>query len=232
MSPHVNGEYLLLNCIIQICDTYFDIGANKGEWTAYILDNKKNMNSHFYLYEPGLAAYDISVSRFKNFNNINVYEMAISDTTGKISFYEQVNAGELSSAIEKWADGPVISTEVNTVTIDSELTRLKIDYLDYAKIDTEGFDLKVLKGARNSIGNKRIGFIQFEYNRVWSMSGSTLLEAYEILEGSGYKIFLLKPDGLYTYDVRKYGEFYAFSNFLAVAPHNLTSLKSITKGAA
>jgi FkbM family methyltransferase len=232
MSPHVNGEYLLLNSIIEICNTYFDIGANKGEWTGYILDNKKNKDSQFYLYEPGLAAYNVSISRFKDFNNVKVYETAISDTIGKVSFYEQINAGELSSAIEKWADGPVISTEVKTVTIDSEFARLQIDYLDYAKIDTEGFDLKVLKGAQNSIKNRCIGFIQFEYNRVWSMSGSTLLEAYEILEGSGYRIFLLKPDGLYTYDVRKYGEFYAFSNFLAIAPHNLTILKSITKGAA
>jgi len=232
MSPFANGEYLLLNSIIPICDSFFDIGANKGEWTAYILDNKKKDKSRFFLYEPGVAAFNISTNRFKDFSNVEMHQMAVSDTIGKLKFYEQINAGELSSAIEKWADGPVSSIEVETTTIDSELQRLSIDYLDYAKIDTEGFDLKVLKGANNSIRNKRIGFIQFEYNRVWAMSGSTLQEAYEILEECGYKVFLLKPDGLYTYDVRKYGEFYAFSNFFAIAPQNILSLKSLIKGAA
>jgi hypothetical protein len=64
------------------------------------------------------------------------------------------------------------------------------------------------------------------------MSGSTLLDAYKILEESGYKVFLIKPDGLYNYDVRKYGEFYAFSNFLAIAPEQVGNLKKIIKGAA
>ena len=84
----------------------------------------------------------------------------------------------------------------------------------------------------NSIVNNKIGFIQFEYNRVWSMLGSTLLNAYEILEENGYEVFLIKPNGLYKYNVRKYGEFYAFSNFIAVAPKNLVHVKKIIKGAA
>jgi FkbM family methyltransferase len=232
MSPQVNGEHLLLNHLIFSCNTYFDIGANKGEWTAYILENQKNIPPKLYLYEPGVAAYNISVERFKDVPNVEIFDKALSDSVGKLEFYEQANAGELSSAIKSWAYGIATSIEVETTTVDSEITRLNINYIDYAKIDTEGFDLKILKGATNAIKHKKIGFIQFEYNRVWQMSGSSLLEAYEILEDCEYKIYLLKPDGLYTYDVRKYGEFYAFSNFLAVAPRNFQLITAIVKGAA
>src|SRR5581483_337070 len=60
MSPRLNGEYLLLDYLIPICNSYFDIGANKGDWTSYILDNKKNSKANIYLYEPGLTAFEIS----------------------------------------------------------------------------------------------------------------------------------------------------------------------------
>jgi len=68
--------------------------------------------------------------------------------------------------------------------------------------------------------------------KAWFELGSALLNAYEILEDNGYKVYLIQPDGLYDYDVRKYGEFYAFSNFIAVVPANLVHLKKIIKGAA
>jgi len=232
MSPKLNGEHLVLDHITSICNSYFDIGANKGDWTAYILDNVKTNSCKLYLYEPGLVAFNFSLTRFKEFKNIVVNNIALSDTIGTINFYEQENAGELSSAIEKWAYGPTSKIEVETTTIDSELSRLQIDHLDFVKIDTEGFDLKVLKGAINSITNNKIGFIQFEYNLSWFSLGSTLLSAYEILEESGYKIFLIQPDGLYSYDVRKNGEFYAFSNFIATSPTNLPHIKNLIKGAA
>lgn len=228
MSPHLNGEYLILNHIAPVCNSFFDVGANKGEWTAHILNNTNT----FYLYEPGTTAFDMCKSRFKSHQNVFVNNLALSDNDGKIEFYEQANAGEMSSALEKWANGPRKIIEVDTTTIDAELSRLKIDLLSYVKIDTEGFDLKVLKGATLSIANNKIGFIQFEYNQSWSLLGATLAEAYELLESNGYTIFLIKADGLYKYDLTIFGEFYAFSNFMAIAPQNLPYVKPIIKGTA
>jgi len=232
MSPRLNGEYLLLDHIKPICNSYFDIGANKGNWTGYILNTEKNGLLELHLYEPGTVAFNISLNRFKGYSNIVVNNLALSDSIGTIDFYEQQDAGELSSAIEKWAYGPISKIEVETTTIDSELSRLQIDYLDYVKIDTEGFDLKVLKGAINSIMHNKIAFIQFEYNEAWSFTGATLMNAYEILEKNGYKIFLIKPKGLYHYDVKKYGEFYAFSNFIAISASKLDFVKNILRGRA
>lgn len=232
MSPKLNGEHLVLDHVMPICNSYFDVGANKGDWAAYVLDNVNTDSCKLFLYEPGLVAFNLSSTRFREAKNIVVNNTALSDSVGTINFYEQENAGELSSAIEKWAYGPKSKIEVETTTIDLELSRLQINYLDFVKIDTEGFDLKVLKGATNSIANNKIGFIQFEYNLSWFALGGTLLNAYELLEESGYKVFLIQPDGLYTYDVKTNGEFYAFSNFIAASPTNLPHLKDIIKGAA
>lgn len=228
MSPHENGEYLVLDHIVPVCNQIFDVGANKGEWTAHILNN----TNAFYLYEPGTAAYNMCSARFKSYPNVSVNNFALSDNTGKIEFYEEDNAGEMSSAIEKWADGPCKTIEVDTTTIDAELSRLKIDALSYVKIDAEGFDLKVLKGATNAIINNTIGFIQFEYNQSWLLIGATLSEAYELLESNGYTLFLIRANGLYKYDLALFGEFYAFSNFIAIAPQHMPHVNAIIKGTA
>ena len=134
MSPLFNGEHLLLDHIIPVCTSYFDIGANKGDWTDYILAKVKNDSCKLYLYEPGNVAFNISLNRFKEFTNIQVINIALSDSIGKLDFYEQDNAGELSSAIEKWVYGPFSAIEVETATIDFELSRLQIDHLDFAKL--------------------------------------------------------------------------------------------------
>ena len=65
----------------------------------YILD--KNTAAKLYLYEPGIVAFSISSNRFKRFENVKVNNLGLSNSDGKITFYEQENAGELSSAIKK-----------------------------------------------------------------------------------------------------------------------------------
>ena len=232
MSPALNGEHLLLDQVIPLCKNYFDIGANKGEWTSYLIEKVNTSDNNYFLYEPGNVAYAILTERFKGNSAIHLNKLGLSDTEGKIVFYEQDNAGELSSAIENWAGEGATAFEVETTTVDYEFAKLKINYLDYLKIDTEGFDLKVLKGATGAIQKQSIGFIQFEYNSVWALSGSTLAEAYRLLENGNYTIFLIQPNGLYNYDIKSKGEFYAFSNFIAVSPANLIHLKKIIRGAA
>jgi FkbM family methyltransferase len=232
MSPHLNGEYLLLDHIMPVCNTYFDVGANKGNWTAYILKNTPQKHAKFYLYEPGKAAYEILSHRFNDTKNFYYFPFAISDRKGSIDFYEEENAGELSSAVIGWGSGDISTIQVPTTTVDEEMKRLGLSFLDFLKIDTEGFELKVIEGAMSAIHNNNIGFIQFEYNFSWAMIGASLRNVYKILEGSGYKIFLIQPKGLYEYDAHRYGEFYAFSNFIAVAPAKFHYTQSLIKGSA
>jgi hypothetical protein len=75
-----------------------------------------------------------------------------------------------------------------------------------------------LRGAEKYISSRNVGVIQFEYNSPWQLGGSTLRSAYELLEGSGYKVYLLKHKGLFEFGPGTFGEFYASSNFIAYSP--------------
>jgi hypothetical protein len=63
--------------------------------------------------------------------------------------------------------------------------------------------------------------IQFEYNRAWQLAGDTLRAAYTMLEASGYRIFVLKREGLYTLDYLRYEEYFEYTNFVAIAPEQI-----------
>lgn len=49
------------------------------------------------------------------------------------------------------------------------------------KVDAEGFDLKVLKDAVRTLGQKQVGMVQFQYNAPWAEAGSTLADARRYL---------------------------------------------------
>jgi len=50
------------------------------------------------------------------------------------------------------------------------------------------------------------------------MAGSTLGGAISLLISHQYKVYILKGDGLYEFDYDHYGEYFGYSNFVALAP--------------
>lgn len=228
MDPAKNGEHLLLISILPFCDVYFDVGANKGEWTNFIIEHKKS-NYKCYLFEPGLQAFAYLQKRFTNNCQIELENKALNNTEGLLEFYEEEHAGEMSSAIKSWANNPTTTIQIACTTVDDEINVKKITFVDFLKIDVEGFDLKVIEGAMQSMNEGKIGLIQFEYNTGWIDTGSTLLNAYKILKANKYEIYLIISKGLVPFDIEIYGEFYSFSNFLAVSPGSHKLIKDLIR---
>jgi FkbM family methyltransferase len=71
--------------------------------------------------------------------------------------------------------------EVEMTTVDKYLELLPPVPV-FLKIDTEGHELAVLKGAKKSMAAKKVYGIQFEYGGTWINQG-TLKEAFDLLEG-------------------------------------------------
>ena len=90
--------------------------------------------------------------------------------------------------------------------------------------------MRVLRGASGLLSQQLIGVIQFEYNKPWLLTNSTLAEAYGLLESFDYSVFLLRARGLFVLDYQRYGEYFGYSNFVAVAPDRLPALKPFIEG--
>ncbi len=84
-------------------------------------------------------------------------------------------------------------------TLDNYADQEELDRLALVKIDTEGHDLAVLRGAHGLLAERRISTLQFEYNSRWIMARSFLRDVFEFLEPLHYQLGKLTPHGIEFY---------------------------------
>ena len=217
-SPWVeeSGERWLIEAFGSQCATFADVGGNRGVWTDLML-RSGGPAKRGLIFEPALPALALLRERFGSLANVTIVPKAVADTTGTIDFFEEPDAGGMSSAVAGHSLGPTTRRTVDVTTLDTAVEEFGMAPVDFVKIDVEGFDLAVLRGARGLIEKQQIGLIQFEYHHAWLRVGSTLRSAIMLLESAGYEVYLLNPKGLYKPDLTRYGEYFGMSNYVAAS---------------
>jgi FkbM family methyltransferase len=214
-----NGEYRLLDLLAPHCSAFVDVGANVGHWTEHFL---RISSVKGILFEPSERCVSLLKEKFKDMP-ITVRNAAVGDKAGSIWFVEEENFGEASAVAESYLPsqqpGNSATKQVSMVTLDGEL--LSADFnIDFLKVDAEGYDLKVLKGAESLLRKGRIRFVQFEYNSHWLGAGSSLREAKALLENLGFELLLIRESGLHPLNYGFWGDYFRYSNFLACRPED------------
>lgn len=225
----INGEALLIQAVSSSTFTFIDVGANVGDWTALLLKSAPE-NIQGLLFDPSDYAIKNLRQRYNQLPNIKVIQAAVSDTPGKMDFFEEAAAGETSSLLMEFSNKNATKKLTNVTTLAIEVEKFQWENIDLLKIDAEGYDLHVLRGAVELLAKHKVGIIQFEYNAPWALAGSSLTAAYNLLESYGYKMFLLKSSGLFEFRYLVYGEFFSYSNFVAVSPYKCSSIQSLIRG--
>ena len=211
-----NGEAWFLRELAPSCRTFLDVGANVGAWSALMLATAADARG--VAYEPSSTALTRLRGRLGRQDRLEIVPAAVSDAPGELVFYEEAEAGETSSLVAGHSNAGAVARPVPVVTIDAELERLGLERVDLLKIDAEGFDLHVLRGASRALAERRVGAVQFEYNAPWAWAGATLGAATRLLQSSGMEVFVLQPGALRTFDSERVGEFFSYANFVALGP--------------
>ena len=199
----INGNWaepethVFLNNVIQSVDDalFVDVGANVGEM---ILDvaSLNNVNS-VYAFEPINVCADVMrINNILNgFNNVNIYEMALSDTEGE--FFMESDGTPQSQVITNksdYSDKNLVPIKVTTLD-NIYNTTIKDDIADAITIiliDVEGHECKVLSGAKEMI-ESAMPLIIFEYNNISKKHFS--LDDIRKLLPSYYEIYRLNRLG-------------------------------------
>lgn len=224
-----NGEALLVSVIAADARVFIDVGANLGNWTNLFLEYAKKPVIGI-LFEPSTFAYNHLKKIFENQSNLQIVNAAVGESSGEMTFYEEPDAGYMSSLIEGFSRSNAIEKKVKITTISNEMKQRNIDYIDLLKIDAEGYDFKIISGCEHLLKEQKIGVIQFEYSKGWALVGNSLALALKFFDNLSYKVFLLKSDGLYEFDYDFYGELYLYSNFVAISSKKMDMFKSYLKG--
>ena len=223
IDPKMNGEEWLAKVAAPTSLVFIDVGANVGEWTEMYLSYMKRASKGL-LFEPSSTGFKELKTRFEKLEEIEIVQAAVSDASGEMPFFEETEAGQTSSLVPGFSREGAAKKNVRTTTLDLEVEKRQIDHIDFLKIDAEGYDFHVIRGAKNLLTQHKIDFVQFEYNTPWKDVGSSLTDAYEFFESLNYKVFLLKKSGLYDINNPKVEDYYFYSNFVAIPAEKLANI--------
>lgn len=176
--------------------TIFDVGCNKGFYTDYLLNTIGN-NHNYYLFDPSERFYNIVSEKFKGFNNIHINNIGVSDLNeGDINFYELISGDDDVEGMSSLNNRKVFSkynydiNKINTINLDTFISEQKISNVDFIKIDTEGQELKILNGLKNSFKNKIINSLQIEYGDCSIENGFNLNDIINFINQYDYKLYI------------------------------------------
>jgi FkbM family methyltransferase len=179
------------------------IGSNDGNDSVkqFINENQNNIDL-VVLVEPIPFILDKLKENYKDFNNIFIENIAISDNELEkfTLYYEEGSNYELSSfrkqhlidcqcSLER-----IKSIDVKCLTINQLFEKYNIDTLDYLHIDTEGLDVHIISSINFS--KFKIKNIIFEviHTDGTQKVGTNYIEITKYLTELGYNLF--QTDGL------------------------------------
>lgn len=158
--------------------TCVDVGAHKGEILDLFI--KYAPNGKHFAFEPIPMLFNLLK---KKYTNQSIYPYAISDVSGDTTFQFVKNAPAYSGIKKrKYAtENPEIE-EINVQTIPLDDLIPKNQKIDLIKIDVEGGEFQVLKGAKNVIVKNKPKII-FECGKGASeYYGTTPEELYSFID--------------------------------------------------
>jgi FkbM family methyltransferase len=130
-----------------------DIGCHRGE----IMDDIRKLaplGRHF-AFEPLPHLFEFLIEKYRS-DNVELYSLALFDKKGTTTFNYVVNAPAYSGIRKRHYDFP--DAEISELTVETDLLDNIIPEdvkIDFIKIDVEGAEFPVLKGAVKTINRCR-----------------------------------------------------------------------------
>jgi FkbM family methyltransferase len=177
-------------------DTAIDVGANAG-WHTLLMASRVGPGGRVIAVEPNPSSRErlehaIAINRLVN---VRVDPRALADHDGTRPF-DAPPAGDVWDGSGRLtADDTTHPMTVAVTTIDALAAEHSLDRVALIKIDVEGWEPAVLRGAANVLRASRPAVI-FEYDPAYiGRSGSSGDELAAWLRSFGYRLHVLRPRG-------------------------------------
>jgi FkbM family methyltransferase len=174
--PH-DKDYLGLklifkrNCNLNI---FLDIGANVGASALSFI--KMGFYNKMYLFEPNFQLYkDYLIKIKKKYNNLIIYNYALGSKNKSLIFFLPYIGKTFIHYFSSFDKKYIINSCSNTFPNKKIILKKKIikvkkfddlkikDVIDFIKLDSEGYDLEIIKGLKKTISKFKPTLL-IEYN--------------------------------------------------------------------
>ena len=170
-------------------DVVLDIGAYVGMF-AVKASRMVGEGGRVIAIEPSPENYELLARNCLGLENVVLVKKAIMATTGSGLLYYSKSAAA-NSLITRWKR----YVKVVTITLDDLMEDLGLDKVDIIKVDAEGAELDVLKGAQNVLA-KGTRLVIAAYHTARN-GKAEIAQVTEVLRESNYKV--ARVQGLRSY---------------------------------
>jgi FkbM family methyltransferase len=187
-------ELRALRSSLRAGDTAVDVGANKGAY-LYWMRHAVGESGKVFAFEPQarLAAYLLGVVSEMNWTNVSIRGVALSDASGTRALHIPGAGDSPGASLEDAvrATGTCRDEVCETDTLDRQLVDEKVSLI---KVDVEGHELAVFRGAERTLAQSRPALL-FECE-ARHLTSHTMRDVFAFLEARGYEGWFFTPEGL------------------------------------
>uniref|UniRef100_A0A6U9Q7W0 Methyltransferase FkbM domain-containing protein n=1 Tax=Picocystis salinarum TaxID=88271 RepID=A0A6U9Q7W0_9CHLO len=207
-----------------------DVGANVGQILPFYRSLLKGYDSELFLFEPNPSNFQKPVQLSRHQMDVKAVHSAVSDQEGIAHFdfgfakHPKNEQGNQHGHLTKVSNGNhTLEVPVNTLDALMEPHLKKGTEVIYLKSDTEGFDYRAMRGAKNVVSHTRIYL--FECHKLQRLARSTHRMTSVFLGEQSFDVYKLSPAQLVLFGDEFYNRLVDRKKFMGwqncVAIHRL-----------
>lgn len=186
-----NSTKPLLNLIPSIDGTIIDVGANIGQTSLWIAQFFEQKNITIFSFEPYPSTFKKLEEniRLNKYRNIQIFNVALGNNEGELEMVEDcdTNSGGFRAYNPDFHQEVKKTTVVKIKKLDQYLNEL--NDVVFVKIDVEGFEMEVLKGAKGLLSKYRPKLFIELIDKNLKAQNSSSIELVNFLHEIGYNNF-------------------------------------------
>ena len=219
-DPATNGEFACLDLLLAEADLLLDVGANEGLFVERAA--ARTSPPRIVAFEPNPGHGEVLRARLGPTGELR--QVALGDAAGSATLHIHPQHHATASLTDRPRMSPRFRAEMTTVEVQVH----RLDELEgfggaqrlLLKIDAEGFEFPVIRGAERLLAEAPGAAVMFEHSFAWLETGQSLLDAFQLFDRQGFEVFRILPLGLehvrfFTNDMesRQYCNYVAVKGF-------------------
>jgi FkbM family methyltransferase len=204
-GDHLRDIRFILGSSIK---TVFDVGANDGHTVLHF--RRAFPEADIFSFEPDPATFQRLSAAARGLPGVQLFNVALGSELGEAQLF-RFGFDETNSLLPKAAgaesyvpDADFLrqagTVPVKVSTVDAVCETSGISRIDLLKMDTQGFELEVLRGAGRVLESKSVAAIYAEVSFVRYYENQPLFpEIYSFLYERGYRLVSIYESGFLTH---------------------------------
>jgi FkbM family methyltransferase len=196
----------------------FDVGANIGNYAnllAAVFGNQATVHS----FEPSAKTFARLVENTRALKNCFPHHFGLGEREQTMVLYSNTDESGLASVYNRRLEHFNIDMsrkeEIKIQTLDRFCQENQIEHIHLLKMDVEGHEISVLRGAERMLAAGKIEVIQFEFGGC-NIDSRTYFQDFFYMLKDRYRISRIMKDGLYPINhYREQLETFSTTNYLA-----------------